>query len=141
MFKYVFALLILIALVVGGGYYNYMRNAPMDNELQNRKYAAISTPDLDKMLKAYAGEIARAKGRVTDHPYGEGSINSVDSSDVGGTAAAFEKFQRENAQWKDRRGYVMEQEAMLKELQAEKSIRDRHLDDPMVRFKRRLLTF
>jgi hypothetical protein len=141
MFKFVLLLLLLIVAVAGGGYYNYMRNEPMDAELANRKYASLSTPDLDKMLGAYAGEIKRAKARVTAAPTGASAIDQADSADVGGKAEAFARFQRENEHWKDQRGYVMEQEAMLKELQHEKSIRDRHLDDPWVRVQRRLLTF
>jgi hypothetical protein len=139
------ALLLLVVLVVGaagGLYYNYNRHASIEADLQKpRPYAKIPTADLAKLIQAYQSDIKRAKARVAAAPTGSDSIDRRDASDVGGKAEAFAGFQHQNEQWKEQRGRVMEQEAELKQLLFEKSIRDRHLDDPRFVFKARLLTF
>jgi hypothetical protein len=138
----VLVLLVLLMGLVGGGYYNYQRNAPMDADLQEqRPYRAIPSADLAKLIMSAQKDIARAKGAVASAPHGASAIDAQDASDVGGKAKAFAGFQRENERWKAQRGRVMEQEAELKPLLFEKSIRDRHLDDPQYVFKKRLLSF
>ena len=140
--KALLLLLVLVVAVAGGAYYNYNRNAGLAADLDKpRPYANVATPDLVKLIQNYQLEIQRAKGRTSAAPAGEDAIDRRDSSDVGGKADAFASFQRENERWKARRGEVMEQEAELKNLLFEKSIRDRHLDDPSYVLKARLLTF
>lgn len=138
-------LLLLVVLVggsAGGLYYNYQRNSPMEADLHlPRPYANIKTADLAKLIQAYQSDIKQHKARVAAAPSGSDAIDRQDASDVGGKADAFAGFQRENERWKLQRGRVMEQEAELKQLLFEKTIRDRHLDDPRHVFKQRLLTF
>ena len=139
-------LLLLLLLVVGGvvgfGFYNYNRNANIDADAhQPRPYAQYKTADVEAMIKAYQQQIEKAKKRTSAEPTGAAAIDHKDSSDVGGKAAAFAGFQHQNERWKERRGEVFELEGELKKLQFEKSIRDRHLDDPDWVFKARLLTF
>ena len=140
--KVLLGLLVLVGACVGGLVYNYNRNAPMEADLhQPRPYANVSTADLGKLIQAYQADIKSKKARVAAAPMGSDSIDRRDASDLGGKADAFAGFQRENERWKEQRGRVMEQEAELKQLLFEKSIRDRHLDDPKYLFKQRLLTF
>jgi len=140
--KVLLTLLVLAAAVVGGGFYNYTRNANIEADLHKpRPYARYSTADLAKLIAAYQGDVKRAKQAVAAAPHGASAIDRQDASDVGGKADAFAGFQRENERWKAQRGHVMEQEAELQQLLFEKSIRDRHLDDPAFVFKQRLLTF
>jgi hypothetical protein len=85
-------------------------------------------------------DIARRKGGIASAPGGSGAIDAQDSSDVDGKARAFAGFQRQNEEWKQRRGAVMEQEILLKDLLHEKQLRDKDLDS-FSRIKRRVLTF
>jgi hypothetical protein len=137
----VLVLLVLLVGLVGGGYYNYQRNAPMDADLQEqRPYRAIPSADLAKLIMSAQKDIARAKGAVASAPHGASAIDAQDASDVGGKAKAFAGFQRENERWKEQRGKVMDQEILLKELQHEKQLRDKDVD-AMTRIKRRVLSF
>jgi hypothetical protein len=140
--KVLLLLVVLVAAVAGGGYYNYNRNAGMEADLhQPRPYKNFKTEDLTKLIAAYQGEIQRGKARTAGAPGGEDAISAKGDSDVDGKAQAFAEFQRSNERWKAQRGTVIEKEIELKQLQFEKSIRDRHLDDPNYMFKARLLTF
>ncbi len=142
MAKYLLLLLVLAAATVGGLAYNYQRNAYLEADLHKpRPYATIPTAELPKLIAAYAADIKRRKGGISAGPTGAEAIDRRDDSDVGGKADAFAGFQRQNENWKRQRGQVMEQEVELQKLQFEKSIRDRHLDDPKYVFKLRLLTF
>jgi hypothetical protein len=142
MVKVLLLLLVIVAAGAGGLYYNYNRNAGLEADLhQPRPYAKIPTADLTKLIQAYQQEIKRRKAGIAAAPAGSDSIERRDSSDLGGRADAFAGFQKENERWKAQRGQVIEQEVQLKDLLFEKSIRDRHLDDPKYVLKQRLLTF
>jgi hypothetical protein len=142
MVKYVFLLVVLVAAAGGGLAWNYQRNAHLEADLHKpRPYATIPTAELPKLIAAYQADIKRRRGGISAAPTGSDAIDRRDDSDVGGKADAFAGFQRQNESWKKQRGMVMEQEVELQKLQFEKSIRDRHLDDPKHVFKLRLLTF
>jgi len=142
MIKAILVLVVLVVGVVGGGYYNYTRNASMDADLQQpRPYKTLATPDVAKLLAAYEADAARQKGAVTSAPGGAGVIDRFDSSDVGGKAKGFASFQRDNERWKNARGKVFELEKTIGDLRREKSIRDRGLDVEQTRIWRRLTTF
>ncbi len=142
MFKAFLALILGMAVLAGGAFYNYSRNAGLEADLHKpRPYATLSTPDVAALVAAYEQELARLKGSVAKAPGGEGVIDRFDSSDVGGKAKGFASFQRENERWKNQRGRVFEQEKTLADARFEKSIRDRRLDDPMHRIWLRLTTF
>jgi len=141
MFKAILALLVLVIGVVGGGYYNYMRNAPMDADLQQpRPFATLKTPDVAELLAAYERDAARLRGNVGKTPGGADVIDRFDASDVGGKAQGFASFQKDNQRWKNARGQVFELEKTIKDLRFEKSIRDRGLDVEKTRVWRRLTT-
>ncbi|HTO07121.1 MAG TPA: hypothetical protein VMR86_08690 [Myxococcota bacterium] len=142
MVKLVLLFVVLVAAAGGGLYWNYNRNAGMEADLHKpRPFANLSTPDLVKLIAAYEAETKRAKARVAAAPGGEDAIDRKGESDVGGKAEAFAAFQRQNEAWKAQRGAAMEHQVELEQLKFEKTIRDRHLDDPTEVFKRRLLTF
>ena len=122
MFKTILALLVLVIGVVGGGYYNYMRNAPMDADLQQpRPFATLKTPDVAELLAAYERDVARIRGNV-------------------GKAQGFASFQKDNQRWKNARGQIFELEKTITDLRFEKSIRDRGLNVEKTRVWRRLTT-
>jgi hypothetical protein len=135
------ALMVLVIAVVGGGYYNYARNAHLDADLQKpRPFATLKTPDVAQLLSAYEKDVARLKGNVGNAPGGADVIDRFDSSDVGGKAQGFASFQKNNERWKNARGQVFELEKTINDLRFEKSIRDRGLDNEQTRIWRRLTT-
>ena len=141
MFKAFLALLVLVIGVGGGGYYNYVRNAPMDADLQQpRPFKGLKTADVGQLLSAYEKDVARLKGGVGQAPGGADVIDRFDASDVGGKAQGFASFQKDNQRWKNARGQIFELEKTITDLRFEKSIRDRGLDDEKTRILRRLTT-
>src|SRR5258706_16304000 len=99
--KLLLALIVLVGAAAGGLYYNYNRNAYMEADLhQPRPYAQVSTSDLGKLIAAYQSEIKQKKARVAAAPSGSDAIDPRDDSDIGGKAAAFARFQRQNARRK-----------------------------------------
>lgn len=134
------ALLLLMALPIAG-YANYRRNAHLDRELENRTYATLRTEDLDALLAAYRSELEALHGRVADGPKGEEEIARKAAADFSGKVESFERFQRSNQSWREQRGAVLERQATIAELEREKTIRDRGLDRPWNRIKRRVFTF
>jgi hypothetical protein len=142
MFKAILALLVVLAAVGGGGYYNYQRNAHLVADVEgSRPYKTLSDADFKQLLAAYEGELKRLKQGVAGSPGEASQVEAYDSSDVGGKAEGFAQYQRQNEHWKRERGRVMEEEHMLKELRREKQIRDRHLDDEWARIWLRVSTF
>jgi hypothetical protein len=136
------AIVVLAALVGGGGYWNYQRNAHLVAEIEGpRPYGSLSDADFEQLLAAYELQAKHARAGVATTPGEAAQVDAYDRSDVGGRAEGFESYQRQNDKWKRERGHAMEQEAMVKELRKEKTIRDRGLDDPSARFWYRLTTF
>jgi len=135
---------LLIALLLGipmiGGL-NYLRNAPLDEELVNRPYGGLSDADLDALLAAYEGEVERTREAVAHEP----SMHEVNDpgkfGDYGDKVEAFEKFQYSNESWKRERGQLFGKQNTLEALLHEKSIRARSLDEPTGRIWRRISTF
>jgi hypothetical protein len=119
---------------------NYVRNAPLDAELANRPYGGLSDADLDAMLSAYESDVARKRAQLESEPV---TNEHTDPGQYGAYAekvAAFERFQRGNNDWKQRRGRVAEQQLTLDGLRHEKSIRQRGLHRPWARMLRRITT-
>jgi hypothetical protein len=142
MFKALLALVVLAAVVAGGGYWNYQRNAYLVADVEvARPYGSLSDSDFKQLLAAYEAQAQRARGGVSNTPGEADQVDAYDSSDVGGRAQGFESFQRQNDKWKRERGHAMEEEAMVQALRKEKALRDRGLDDPAERFWLRLTTF
>ncbi len=133
-------LIIGCALLIGGSV-NYLRNAPLDAELQNRTYAELKSDDLDALLAAYEQETRRLRAWVDEEPMAAPVNRARSASDVGGKAETFSRFQREANRWRAQRYEVLEGEATIDALQKEKSIRARGLDLRWRQILRRLTTF
>jgi hypothetical protein len=120
---------------------NYMRNAPLDEELKQRPYAGISDADLASLLAAYGDEVKRTRSAVAEEP-GEHAFNDpARFGHYGEKVEAFEKFQHSNDEWKQARGQLFGQQTTLEALQHENSIRERGLHEPLPRIWRRISTF
>jgi hypothetical protein len=120
---------------------NYMRNAPLDQELATRPYAGITDTDLATLLGAYGDQVKRSRAHVSDEPGANAYSDPARFGQYGDKVQAFEKFQRTNESWKHARGELFGEQTTLKDLQHEKSIRDRGLNKPWPRIWRRISTF
>ena len=135
-------LLILVVAVAVGGYYNYHRNAHLDDELKNRPYAGLSDADLDALLQAYQGEMKGLEGRLAG--YGKDRTRVMDGfapADLHGKVQAFESFARKNNSWRDVNRQRLGHEVEVEKLEREKNIRAQGLHIEKNRILRRLLTF
>ncbi len=134
---------LLVLSVVGlcaGGFLNYRRNEHLDAELQNRVYADMSDENLAALIVAYQGQVAQLAAQVGEAPSGQDEVDGFAPSDIHGKVRGFESFQKYNRKWRRHRAELFEQEATLEELRREQSIRERGLDMPWNRVKRRVLT-
>ncbi len=132
---------IIVCALLIGGFANYLRNAPLDAELQNRTYAELKADDLDALLAAYELETRRLRAWVDEEPMAAPADRTRSASDVGGKAETFSRFQREANRWRAQRSRVLEGEATIDALQKEKSIRARGLDLRWRQILRRVTTF
>ena len=125
-----------------GGFANYQRNEPLDNELKDRPYATLSDADLDALLQAYEGERMGLENRL--NAYAEDRTGVMDGfapSDLGGKLDAFDSFQRKNNSWRETNRAKLSHEVELDRLNKEKGIRTRGLHIERNRIWRRLTTF
>lgn len=135
-----FFLVLSIVGLCAGGFLNYRRNEHLDAELQNRVYADMSDENLAALITAYQGQVAQLAAQVGEAPPGQDELDGFAPSDIHGKVRGFESFQQYNRSWRRRRAELFEQEAALEELRREHSIRDRGLDKPFSRVRRRVLS-
>ncbi len=135
-----FLLVLLIVGLCAGGFLNYRRNEHLDTELQNRTYADMSDENLVALIEAYQQQVTQLAAQVSEAPHGQDEVDGFAPSDIHGRVRGFESFQLYNQTWRNRRAELFEQEGALKELEREQSIRDRGLDKPWNRMKRRVLS-
>jgi hypothetical protein len=134
-------MLVILALTVPlAGGVNYMRNAPLDEELKDRPYGGISDADLESLLSAYQDEVKRTRSAVEDEPTTHSLNDPSRFGHYGEKVEAFEKFQHTNDDWKRARGQLFGQQTTLAALQHESSIRARGLHRPWPRIWRRVST-
>lgn len=76
----VLVVLILVVPMLGG--LNYMRNEPLDSDLQKRRFATVSDSDLDALDKAYEAQLGYVKSQIADVPEGTDLVDRYSASDV-----------------------------------------------------------
>jgi hypothetical protein len=135
-------ILLCVALALPiGGFVNYQRNAPLDQELKNRTYASLSDADLAMLVNAHEGQTRAYESRLAEGPQGQEMVDGYAAADLDAKLKGFESFQEFNRQWRDMRGQLLEQKAALEELSREQSIRARGLDREHRRILRRVISF
>ena len=90
-------LLLAVALPIGG-FVNYERNEPLDQELRDRTYANLTNSDLDALVEAYQGQARAYKARLGDGPRGEELVDGHAAADLDSRVKGFESFQDSNRQ-------------------------------------------
>ena len=136
------SVLVVVLVVVGAGFVNYHRNAPLDQELQNRPYARYGMADIDALLLAHKVQRDRIRGALSRKSSDPTRVmNGFAAGDFDGKVGAFDEFQVRNQAYKQVNGAALEHEVEIDVLELEKQIRERGLVDPRKRILRRILTF
>jgi hypothetical protein len=132
-------LLGLCALLLGGGFVNYQRNAGLDKDLQFRPYAGYSDKDLDAMRKAYEKQVGQMRSGLGE--VDQSRIARTKPSDYQSKLREFERFQKENERWKEGHREMLGSQVVVDAIKKEQEIRRAGLDNPWNRILRRATTF
>jgi hypothetical protein len=143
MLRFMWALTALCAALGGAGYWNYQRNAPLDEALkpEKRPYAKLSAADLSALEQAYRDELAGYVRQVDQHARSGGGGGATGFGDLQGNIDEFGRAQAGAGRMRQAQLAQREQEVVLEQIARERELRAAGLDDPWNRFKRRLLTF
>jgi hypothetical protein len=142
MLRFFWALTALCAALGGAGYWNYQRNAPLDQELeQHRPYRTLSEADLAALEAAYRDELAGYARQVDRFARSGGGSSAAGPADLQGNIGDFDRAQAGASRMREAQLGQREQEVVLEQIARERQLRASGLDNPWNRFKRRLLTF
>lgn len=134
-------LIVLVGALGAGGYYNYQRNAHLDEELEQRQYATLDREQVQQLLDAYRADLESVQRRAARASDGSDQMQGHKAADFEGRVKSFDRFQQENRQWKTLRGEAWERQATIEALEHELRIRDAGLDQEWNRIRRRVLHF
>ena len=137
--KALLALTVLVAAAAGGGYYNYERNAHLDEELAGRPYATLADAELDLLIAAYEQERAELEERLAVIASRAGGGRGY-GDDLMGKVKGFDRAQRHATQWRDAQAEMLDRQVAVESLEREKQIRTRGLDSEWQRVWRRVTT-
>jgi hypothetical protein len=132
-------LLGFLALLAGGGAYNYHRNAYLDEATQFRPYRGLSDADLQTLLRAYESRHKRMQTNFAG-PGPDVAVEHLGASDLGGKVKAFDHFEVEHQRWKEGRREMLGEEVTVDSLRKEQALRRQGLDNPWTRILRRATT-
>ena len=132
-------LLVLVLLVAlgGAGAYNYTRNKADEEQKTPRPYSAYSDAEISALIEAYEQEVEALESR-----YDAAKSRELDTRSGGlidERIGEFERAQQWGASTRAMGAEVAEQEAVLRELRKEQSLRGASADFLAVHL-RRLLT-
>ena len=130
-------LLVLFALLVGGGAWNYHRNLERESR-EDRPMRGYAEADLKKLLAAYEQEQARLARRAGATPRAQ-VVQPAAGQLVGENVRDFERVQRQSRRVRDANGDLAESELMVKQIERELQYRDQERD-PMALLIRRVTT-
>ena len=138
--KAFFTIVLLGVVAVGGvGYWNYERNAALDEDLQHRPFKTYSTEQVSQLLDAHRQNVTSLAAAAGQAP--SMNVRGVDESDLEGKIDAFDRFQRKNSQWKTKHRRALTEMTQVDALELELSIREAGLDQEWVRITRRATHF
>jgi hypothetical protein len=135
-----FSVVALIALLAGGGYLNYQRNAYLDEDAPARTYATLSDAQIEQLIAAYEGELYKATEAVDDKSDPSALLDGYRAGDLTGRVEAFDRFQDQNKDWKSSYRHKVEQEVMIEALRREQQLRGQGMDQEWRRILRRVVT-
>ena len=140
--QFLVSVVVVVLVVAGAGFANYHRNAPLDQELEDRPYARYGMVDIEALLLAHKAERDRIRSVLSRKSSDPTQVmNGYAAGDFEGKVNAFDEFQVRIQAYKQVNGAALEHEVEIEVLEHEKQIRKRGLDDPRKRVLRRILAF
>jgi hypothetical protein len=128
-------LVVLLAALAGGGYWNYQRNLAKE-EQEKGPYASYSTEQLEALAQAYEAEIQAAGGRYESEKSVRHETRDRQYADE--QMKEFEKASQRGQAIRNAGGALATREAALRDIERELGTRGGSAQDI---FLRRLLTF
>jgi hypothetical protein len=136
--------LALVAGLIGGGAWNYQRNAHLAEEAKApRPYKSYSMEQLDQLLQAYTQEKAQFQSSL-----GKLEVKGEDGpayapSDLKGKLNGFERAQKNAARYNDVHSAMLDREVEIDRIQKERALRQAGGgdDSPWSLTYRRITTF
>jgi len=138
--KFLLVLVLLAGAVAGGGYWNYQRNAYLDEELEDRPYAKLSLEEIDMLIEAYQIEKQKYERQLALVSQRQDPMERYSDEDLSGKLEGFDRVQRNSSQWKAVQRQMLDQEVEIDRLEREKSLRATTTDDEWNRIWRRVTT-
>jgi hypothetical protein len=134
-------LLILAVLVIGGGW-NYHRNAKLATEEDKtpRPYKNLSSEELDQLLSAYQQEHASLKQALEKIDVEADPMRAYAPSDLKAKVSGFDRAQGRAARWNDVRNQMLDREVEMERIQRERTQRGVQIDSGWMRTLRRIVT-
>jgi hypothetical protein len=130
-------LLVLLAILAGGGAWNYQRNLEAEAR-QPRPYRGYSDEDIEKLVAAYQQEID-ALARRYEHESGV-RADVRKGGQIGEQLQEFERIQKRSRAVRETGYRLSEREATMKLLEQERAWRARNRDE-LQTFLRRVFTY
>lgn len=131
--------LLVVLLLVGGGYVNYQRNAHLDKDLEFRPYKGLSDEDIQTLIQAHGDQVQQMASSLAGQAP-DARVEHLAPSDIQARLEAFESFQSEHQRWRDSRRELLSGQVMVDALRKEQEIRAAGLDKPWMRVLRRATT-
>jgi len=132
------AVLILALLVILGaaGEYNYQRNKAAEQSAAPRRYIGYSDQELAALIEAYEQEVEKLESRY-DAAKNRG-VAARDGGLIDEQIREFERAQATGAKERSLGADAAQQEAILRELRKERSLREGRADSFMLHLRRLL---
>ncbi len=120
--------IIVLCVLLIGGFANYRRNAHMSEQFENRTYASLRNADLDALIQAYQSEIDQIQVWLDNEPIESRGSKRRNGGHIDARIERFESFQHEAHRWRNLRGQALEREVAMEALQKEKLLRAQGLN-------------
>ncbi len=140
----VMVLLALVAGLIGGGAWNYQRNAHLaEEEKAPRPYKSYSMEQLDQLLQAYTQERTQYQTSLGKLEVKGDDGPSYAPSDLKGKLNGFERAQKNAARYNDVHSAMLDREVEIDRIQKERALRQSGggSDSPWSLAYRRITTF
>jgi hypothetical protein len=137
-------LLAILAVLLGGGAWNYQRNAHMAEEAKvPRPYKSLSMEQLDSLLDAYTQEKTKLQKSLAKLEGQGDASGSYAPSDLKGKVGGFERAQKQAGRYNDVHSAMLDREVEIDRIQAERSRRasGNDSDSAWALALRRIVTF
>ncbi|MBW2230830.1 MAG: hypothetical protein JRH17_10605 [Deltaproteobacteria bacterium] len=127
--------LLLLALLIGAGGYNYWRNFQREQlDERPRPFRTYETADLESLRDAYTTEVSQAEGRFSAQ--NRRRVRPASQPLMAESVDEYERVKRSSVKLRDLKADVAEHEARVREINRELSFRSAQLAGVKLHIKR-----